>query len=145
MAPLPPNGVLVQVSSTEAGTFATIGYIDTHSYDVARDRADKIRYYNDGSYTPPGDLSRTLALTGAVDTTDATGQNILRTAMEDETDPSVWVRLMPDGVEVGATGRQFEAKTNSYSESGDRNSDEPISFDAELEIEGTPTAYTVPI
>ena len=137
---MPDNqkSAVVLISLTETGTYNLIGYVTNHAYDLVRERGDTKDYYGGAKHTGAGRTTRTLGLDGDVHMPDATGQDVARTAAEDELDPTVWLRVLRNG--VGSAGRQFPAKINNYTEDNDANSTDPPSFDLEFQIEAKPTA-----
>lgn len=132
----------VFICTTVNGTYTEVN--DITSWDGTHSTEDVQRrkvFGNPYPYVRLGDEADTYSLSGLLNLADTNGQNILRTARDNRT--SVFLRVLPEGNDVGDLGYTQECRVSEYTDSGDVEGDY-VECSFALEGVDTKVPYTVP-
>jgi hypothetical protein len=116
MAIVDVSTYIVQVGATSAGTFATIA--DMRSSEATHGEESETRTYVFGQTNPyvrGGADTDEYRLSGLYNIGDTNGQNVLRTAKDN--DGTVFLRVRPQG--TGAQSYQQECRVTQYTDSAE--------------------------
>jgi hypothetical protein len=138
--PFDPINSRLRVSTTLAGTYTSVGRVRSASLNEGRENQTKIKYLG-GQIVRPGDNTLAGSITVVFDSTDTTGQEILKTAKRNSS--TVFLQFCPAGTTAGEKAEQFEANITSHN--FDLNADNEAierTFDFEG-VDDAPTTITL--
>jgi len=140
--PLDVENVLVQVGEDQAGPFATIE--DIESYDATHGTEAPARrrvFGRPNPYFRAGPDTDTYDLSGLLNLEDTAGQNPLRNSRDARV--TVWLRVLPMGMDTGALGYLQECNVTEYTDNADADA-EYVECSFSLEGVGPKIDITMP-
>lgn len=98
MFPFDPVNARVRVSTTEGGTYTSLGKVRSADYNEGTEGGSTLKYLG-GQAKKAGDPTVSATLNMWWDNTDTTGQEVLKTAKRNGT--TVFLQFCPEGTGTG--------------------------------------------